>query len=268
MLDVDLQAAQQALAQLDRDGEWQVTRTLSRGATRRTFLLTGSCGKAVLRVSGSLADAFGLEPDREAALMQMAHAAGIAPAVIAVDAAAGLLLTQFVPGKPLTSRQIRQCLPQLGQTLAGLHALAVPADAGTFDAAEIAHGYAVHIGSQVAARVANEVAAAWRQIARDAGAPVICHGDLHAGNVIRGGDGRLAFVDWDYARAAPAGMEFAVLQCDNDLSSSEMTQLTAAYAPPGRLSPARLDDWLNMYKLLKKLWLWAEPDRCSSNRPQ
>ena len=67
---------------------------LEGGLKRRSYLVSSGADQWVLRLPAPGADAL-LDLDTEARVMRAAAAAGLAPSVVAVDAGAGILLTDY-----------------------------------------------------------------------------------------------------------------------------------------------------------------------------
>jgi Ser/Thr protein kinase RdoA (MazF antagonist) len=202
-------------------------RALDGGLYKRSFLVTLEDRHWVLRlpVAGLVAL---IDVATEAEAMSAAAAAGLAPAVVAVDAAAGVLLTDYRAGAtPWTSAAARQPhnIHRAAALLRALHAVAV--DLPAYDAERIAERYVAALGCDRAEPRADELL----QLARDYDAryppAVLCHNDLVAANVLD--DGELTLVDFEYAARGAPILDLASLAAMNDYDESQRRELLAAY---------------------------------------
>ena len=141
------------------------------------------------RVEASLA----LDFSSEIALMARAAARGLAPEVVFVQPENRLLVTPFIDGTTDISAK------SLGNLIAAIHAL--PCEHAPIQLIERLNAYT---DSALARAVPSEqlidpeFAPLTRAIAQlEAHAPVTCHNDLGAGNVIES-EGRAIAIDWEY----------------------------------------------------------------------
>ena len=174
----------------------------------------------------------------EARAMRAAAAAGLAPAVVGVDAAAGVLLTEYrgdaVPWTAAAARRTAN-IPRAAALLRSLHAIDV--DLPGYAAERIATGYltALASGPTENARPGDACLRSWADelvtLARryDALHPpaAFCHNDLFAANVLD--DGALVLVDFEYAVRGSPLLDLASLAGMNDFTDSQLRSLLAAY---------------------------------------
>jgi thiamine kinase-like enzyme len=249
---------------------------LEGGVKRRSYLVSADGRQWVLRLPAPGADAL-LGLDTEARVMRAAAAAGLAPEVVAVDASAGLLLTDYREAArawtPTDARRPRN-VERAAALLRALHAVRV--DAPAFAAERISRGYVAAFArasdADETARSAGGLGVAWPRVvprdrrwadelldlARryDAAHPptALCHNDLVAANVLD--DGRLVLVDFEYAvRAAPI-LDLAGLAGMNDYGARERRELLSAYRGEERSGPAEteLDKIVRLVRLLAYFW--------------
>ena len=235
-------------------------RALGGGLNPRSFLAVAGSRRCVLRVPTPGAPAL-LDFATEVRAMRAAAAAGLAPAVVAVDAAGEILLTEYQRG-PWTAENARYPvnIPRIAAVLRALHAVAV--DLPVFQAEGIARDYLAALDAG-AARALPPAQRAWAdellRLARhyDASyAPTaFCHNDLVAANVLDNGAG-LLLVDFEYAvRSAPL-LDLAGLVGMNDYTVVQRRELLSAYyrdsaAPVTTLD---LDNAVRMVRLLAFFW--------------
>jgi len=210
---------------------------LEGGMKRRSYLVSAGGHQWALRLPAPGADAL-LDLPTEAAVTRAAAAAGLAPEVVAVDAAAGILLTEYrAAARAWSAADAREPrnIERAAALLRELHALEVRAPA--FAAEKIARGYVSELsaGVYVGRTRFDAHEQAWvdelLESARhyDATYPptALCHNDLVAANVLD--DGRLVLVDFEYAvRGAPV-LDLASLAAMNDYGAHERRDLLAAY---------------------------------------
>lgn len=249
---------------------------LEGGMKRRSFLVTAGAEQWVLRLPAPGADPL-LDLDTEARVMRAAAAAGLAPPVVAVDAAAGILLTDYrKAARAWTATDARQPrnVERAAALLRALHAVRVAAP--VFGAERIARGYVTALAragdADQNARSASGLGVAWPtsvprdrrwadellELARhyDAAYPAmaLCHNDLVAANVLD--DGTLVLVDFEYAvRAAPI-LDLAGLAGMNDYGARERRDLLAAYRGDDRagVREAELDKIVRLVRLMAYFW--------------
>ena len=240
-------------------------RPLAGGVNRRSFLVAAGGREHVLRLPIAGGEAL-LDVETEAAAMRAAASAGIAPHVVAVDAANGLLLTEYrANAKPWTPAAARK--PKNIERLAGLlrvlHAIEV--DLPEYAAERIARGYLAALENGASAGLTHFGDArirAWADelldLARayDTARPrtVFCHNDLVAANVLD--DGGLVLVDFEYAVRGSPLLDLAGLAGMNDFSAAAQRDLLAAYhryAVP-RADAIALERAVRMVRLMAFFW--------------
>jgi thiamine kinase-like enzyme len=226
---------------------------LSGGVYGRSFLIRAGGSRYVLRVRPPGVTAL-LDVATEARVTSAAAAAGIAPAVRAVDERAQALLTVYLEGsRPLDGRSVRtrENIPRLAALLKRLHALRV--EAPVFVARAIAESYVQEAREASPAWAAELLELAARHEERHPPS-ALCHNDLIASNVLD--DGALRLVDFEYAvRAAPL-LDLASLAAMNDYDAAERDLLLRAYGEPGLPAYSRetLDEAVRMVRLMAFFW--------------
>jgi thiamine kinase-like enzyme len=232
---------------------------LAGGTHRRSWLATFADGsRAVLRTPLSYSNAL-LDVAAEARAMAAAAAAGIAPAVLAVDRDRGVLLTEYRPGSRWSAADVHRAanIGRLAALLRTLHAL--PAELPVFAAERIAARYVAAVPRDAseprAAEWGDELIALARRYDERCAPTAFCHNDLAAANVLD--DGALALVDFEYAvRAAPV-LDLANLAGVNGFDGAERRALLEAYRRAEPTTP-ELEElrWLvRMVELMA--WFWA-----------
>jgi thiamine kinase-like enzyme len=237
---------------------------LEGGVKRRSYLVSAGDEQWVLRLPAAGAQAL-LDLPTEAAVTRAAAAAGLAPDVVAVDAEAGILLTEYrASARAWSADDARRPanIERAARLLRSLHALEMNAPA--FAAERIARDYLAALSAGVDARRAHfdareqswvdELLERARYYDATYPATVLCHNDLVAANVLD--DGRLVLIDFEYAvRAAPV-LDLAGLAGMNDYGAHERRELLAAYRGNGgaALAEAELDRIVRLVRLIAFFW--------------
>jgi thiamine kinase-like enzyme len=215
------------------------------------------------RVEGSLDLASECEVGRAAA------EAGLAPRVVGFDAAAGVLVTEYLgDARALSSAHTRdaETIDRLATLLRSLHALAPRPRA--FEPERFAASYLDALGG--AGRLAagdRAHAAELVRLARDYSArhsdEVLCHNDLVASNILDD-RGRLQLIDFEYAVSAAPILDLAGLAALNGYSADERERLVEAYYA-GAVPPFGPDDLDRVVRLVRLIgYFWALAAACSA----
>ena len=198
---------------------------------------------------------------------------GVAPAVVAVDAERGLLLTEYNAGAAWGPHDARrpENVPRLAALLRALHA--VPVDLSVFAAERIAQRYLAAAplpAHEPLAHWADELIALARRYDARYAPTVFCHNDLVAANVLD--DGGLALVDFEYAVRASPLLDLASFAAMNGLGDNEQHALLAAYNQhaPSVAELTELRSLVRMARLFAWFWAWvgaAGADESSAYAP-
>jgi thiamine kinase-like enzyme len=243
----------------DRDARRARLELLAGGTHRRSWLVTFEDGRsAVLRMPVRRSNAL-LDLATETRALDAAASAGIAPRVLAGDAASGVLLTDYRRGAPWTPAEAREPgnIMRLASLLRTLHAL--PVELPAFAAERIASRYLAALPRDVreprAAEWGDELLERARRYDARYAATAFCHNDLVAANVLDDGD--LALVDFEYAVRAEPLLDLANAVAMNGFDGDQQLALLAAYrrAAPAAAELAELCGLARMVQLMA--WFWA-----------
>ena len=232
---------------------------VDRGYGNRSYRLRYADDEYVVRFGAAPEHLPGVDRQAEHAALVAAAARSLAPEPIVCDPASGLLITRYLAGRTWTAADFtdRHQLVRLGRTFAALHAIPPPAGMRRLD-------LAVHVAAlearttPVSARLG---AAAGTLIARLGGsAPVLCHNDVHAGNVID--DGCLRLIDWEYAAIGDPRFDLAGPISYHRLGSDACEALLEGYGGDTRvIEPERLGCAIWLFEYVACLWELALPER-------
>lgn len=262
----DTARARQALSRLGgmaRDAERVALAPLAGGTHARSWLVTYRDGtRHVLRLAAPGSPAL-LDVVTESRAMLAAAEAGLAPAVVALDAEWGTLLTEYRPAPPWTTEQAREPanIERAAALMRRLHA--VPVELPVFAAERIASGYLERLAAGAVAAAAEPRALQWadelvaraREHDRRYAPTAFCHHDLYAANILD--DGELALVDFEYAVRATPLLDLASYAAMNGLRLESRRALLAAYGGAAPTS-AELDELAAVVRLVRLMaWFWA-----------
>ena len=195
--------------------------------------VTGTAENFV-RLARPGSEKLGASLDAEAEILHQVAAAGLAPAVVRCDPGARLLVTRWIDARSdVPGITAPHSLEQVGEAMARLHALHVPA-----------HLRHVRFGEQArlleAALPASTLRADFTAVAAAVFARldtertlVLCHHDIHSQNIIIDAGHRLWLVDWEYAGLGAPIFDLASFTCQADLSPTAVHALCSAYLRAG-----------------------------------
>ncbi len=235
-------------------------RPLGGGTHPRTFLAVAGPRRCVLRLSSAGSMAL-LDLETEARAMRAAAAAGLAPAVIAVDAAAGILLTEAGTPAFRGAEDVRQpaVIAAIARLLRALHEL--PIELPVIAVERIAAQYlaVTGAGERTVTTTERDRGDELTRLARDFdasyAATAFCHNDLVASNILSGG-AAARLIDFEYAgRAAPL-LDLANLGAMNDFAAPQRRLLLSEYYGKSADAPTsrELDNAIRMVRLLAYFW--------------
>lgn len=221
------------------------------GLTNRSYRVRVDGSDYALRLDGPLARAYGLDRDRELAILQSAASAGLAPEV--VYAGEGVLVTRWVDGGSWVAGTLdTKHLESIASLLRKVHAL--PLCGHPLDAPRAADRYLEHIRPAFLDK-AREHAAIIESIPQ----PLelrLCHNDVVAANIV--GASPAVLIDWEYACDNDPMFDLACLIEYHQLNDQKAAVLLSAYAGGAASDLSeRLSDQRRLYAALQFLWFAA-----------
>lgn len=233
-------------------------RPIGGGVNGSSFLVETGGRRCVLKRSVARSGAL-LGVDVEYALLERLAETGIGPVPVAADVGAGLLVTELVPGAPLSAAEVRSpaAIERIAGILRRLHAVdaALPAYAPR----AYAESYLGSLGGIDAlepaeARRAFELVELAQEYTERFASGALCHNDLDAANIIAGADWRL--IDFEYAASASPVLDLASLAAMNDFGPLEESRLIEAYfaTAPAPFSRPEFAKVRRLVHLLAHFW--------------
>jgi thiamine kinase-like enzyme len=205
---------------------------LGGGITNRNFKVSVGNEAFVLRIGGKDTERLGIDRRAEHAASLAAARLGIGPEVVGFVEPEGYLVTRFLPGRPLSSEELRR--PELiAEAAAALRLVhegePLPSRFDSFRVVEAYAATALECGVALPAAYARAQDLA-RRIERARGSQPLrpCHNDLLSANLIHDSE-RLRIVDWEYAGMGDVFFDLANLAVNNGLGPDEDRALLDAY---------------------------------------
>jgi thiamine kinase len=240
------------------------------GTVNTSYRVETSAGRFVVRLHDPQARLLGADHQREAQLHAAAAAAGLAPALVHVDAGHRFVIMEYVPGEPWTSQDFSRAdrLQQLASALHTLHTIAPPIVA-PFDVWNVLeHHY--HRLRDVPADAADfaalmrRAAEALRASGTQSRGRAFVHNDVHHSNLI--GSERPCLLDWEYAAVADPLFDLACILAYYPQAADHADALLDAtrLAPVATAAMLRETTWLWMlvsyfWYRARRLWSPATP---------
>ena len=251
----ELLTARDAIARIPGWDPGQVRiETLYGGLTNRIFRVTRGRKAFVLRLDAAHTQSFNLDRRIETAIMRAAAAAGLAPAIVHADAAAGIMLSEYLHGKVWSLPDLYDTanLDAVGDLLRRVHAL--PLSGVRLDTQAVAHRYTTSLQDSPDLQ---SVALRCQAVIADLPATTkfcCCHNDVIAENIIA--TPQLKLLDWEYACDNHPLFDLASLVGFHQLGPVKAGALLDAYAggADGELRE-RLAQQVRVYDAIHWLWL-------------
>jgi thiamine kinase-like enzyme len=248
--------ALEILSRLRGMQEATLGRCLADGPTNTTYLVQRGCERFVLRLDKGATRSLGLDRANERAVCATLASAGLTPGYLHFDVVGGVCLRPYVAGRTVDPADLKNpgFLGRLAEVLRRLHALAVVG--GPFDATAAAGRYAEKLSSPQARALAERVAATAQAIRQYGAAPVLCHNDLVAENMLETAERGLLLIDWEYAGVGDPLFDLAVVARHHGLAEGLAEEFLAAYLQRAPSAPEseRFGLQCDLYDALLELW--------------
>ena len=245
-----MSAGLRAAALLDQVPGWagrpRSIETLGGGITNRNYRVAVDGGTFVVRVPAESGALLGIDREVEHQASLLAAAAGVGPEVVAFLRPAGILVTRFIEGQPVSDAAVHlpETLRRVAEALRRIHAAGVVT--APFSAFRIVEEYAATARSH-AVELPSAFATAGAVAAEiEAALPVepacLCHNDLLNANFIDDGS-TIRIVDWEYAGMGDRFFDLANFAVNHQLPEDEERYFLNAYfegAGPSQVARLRL----------------------------
>lgn len=265
--DPRLQAVIEQIPQLALADEISVDR-LPGGLTNTNYVVHADGVGYVVRISSDDFQLLGIDRVREAEVMAIASAAGIAPEVVAFILPEGHAVTRFLGNaRPLSTPEFREAatIQRVARRLRDIHSLSPVSF--TFDPYSDIERWLDLMEANHAARPAR-LGALLTQVERTqhirSGAfePVLCHNDPYHLNFLD--DGELWVIDWEYAGMGDPLYDLAGVAYTLDADSRDL--LVASYLRSGDPPLRRdLDRVVGVYLCWNIVWSLIQSTRSAAD---
>ena len=233
---------------------------IKHGLTNRSWLVTTSDDRFVVRISEASTQTLQIDRNSEAVVLQLVEHAGIGPEVLRCDPQQGLLVTRYL-GATWSAHDAHSGdnIDRMAALLRRLHALDVPKDVRVVDLAATVHGYLRTldergITSAVTLSSLRERADKTAAELRKGSTARLCHNDVHHLNVVDGESLRL--IDWEYAGVGEPLFDLASLCVYHRYRRAQRERLLAAYAAPSEtIGWQRLELACWLFDYIRDLWM-------------
>jgi thiamine kinase-like enzyme len=208
---------------------------LDGGLTNHNYRARFGGREVVVRLPGVRTELLGADRGAEREASDRAAAVGVAPALLASLEDPPCLVFEYVAGETMTAARLREpdSIAAVAAALRALHGCE-PIAAG-FDSFRLVESYAAatreHRG-EVPAAYQEAAAAAARieaTLAERGEAPVLCHDDLLAANLLLLAGGAIKLVDWEYAGTGYRYFDLANFAVNNGLEPGQEEAFLGAY---------------------------------------
>ena len=191
-----------------------VEKELSIGLVNRSFLVRSGKFRAVVRVNAKDSDKLGIDRFREAQILKALKGKEFVPNILYWDA--DVLVTEYISGVKLDNESLKnsEFRSHLSSVLYGIQTTRVT-DINRFSYLECCNRYARNLPYNPSEVVDWErLCIVAKEIDRSFRAPVLCHHDLIAENIIIRQDS-IVFIDWEFAALGHPAFDYVKLFGEN-----------------------------------------------------
>ncbi len=242
---------------------------LKGGLTNRVYYVRSGDRECVLRLGADDNGIVDLDRSCELQILETAGDAGIAPAILFSDSAAGILVTEYLHGTVWqeSDLELDQNLERLAALIRRVHAL--PPCCSRLDLTGIAQKYQAFLKKRHGLHAfASECVRIIDESPKQDGV-ACCHNDIVAANVIDSGG--LKLIDWEYACDNDPMFDLASAIGFHNLNEGRQQTLLSAYAGGADNElKERLAEQIRVFDAIQWLWLATRhlesPDRYQARR--
>jgi len=233
---------------------------LGGGITNRNFRVQVGDESFVVRLAGKDTGLLGIDREAERRATEAAHAAGVAPEVVAFVPELGALVTRFVQADPLPAENLEdpETMAAVVRSIRAIHEMAaIPSSFDAFLVVREYRGVAEARGVAIPTAYDDALGVADR-IARSFAPRVLpkrpCHDDLLNANFLRTPE-RVVIVDYEYAGMGDRFFDLGNFSINNGISESAEELLLERYFDGATSAArARLKLMKIMYDFREAMW--------------
>ncbi|MEC9375437.1 MAG: aminoglycoside phosphotransferase family protein [Pseudomonadota bacterium] len=234
----------------------KIIRQLSQDVLGNRWLINTDKGEMVLSFKSELANRISLDISHQFDLLKFISKSGIAPEPFFLDIQNRVLLVNYIDGKNIHAFQLKQneMLEEIANLFFQLHSIDSPTFLPYITIEKKLELYSSQVKNMKIDTILSRVK---RLISGySGGTQVICHNDVHRGNIIVGK--KIAFIDWDYAGIGNLWFDLAAfIEQEKFSMKSRDYFLDAYFGSRASWSKEQLDDWLKIYQLVEKIWQYC-----------
>jgi thiamine kinase-like enzyme len=202
-------------------------------ATNRNFKLSVDNSSLFIRIGRESPEELGIDRRREVELYKVAEGLGLAPKLIAYQIDNGILVTEFIEGSSPSETRVHELdfLEQVVEKLKLLHSASLESasEKNVFRNNDLLLAECSSFVDLEKIKHWQEVRASFEKGYYEDTAFGICHGDLFRGNILENQEGRIYFIDWEYAYYGPIIDDLGKLCSANWLTDSEIEFVANMY---------------------------------------
>jgi thiamine kinase len=198
------------------------------GLSHRSWRLNSDTGEVVVRIDTPAVSALNLERRFESDVLRQIANADLAPELLWVDLQRGIQVTRYLPGRIWVQDDLigAENLVRLTRKIAQLHGL--PLAGLRSDRVGTLRRYAAINGGDAAGRLLAEAMLLSHELdVVSQHGLVLCHGDVHVGNIVD--DGELRLIDWEYAGTTHRALDLAAFARQQELTEVQLSAVLAVY---------------------------------------
>ena len=230
---------------------------IKHGLTNESWLVKSAHDTFVVRCSNTSEDSLQIDRSSEAIILKTVALAGLGPDVVRNDPQQHVLVTRYAGATWTASDAVdERNIARVAGVFRNLHRLGLPPGIRRVELLEVVEGYLHTLDRHGATGPSPEqrqralgIAAQLRQFEDHC----LCHNDVHALNIVD--DGRLRFIDWEYAGLGERYFDLASLCVYHRYDRSLRERLLTAYdATTDTGSLTRLEQCCWLFDCIRELW--------------
>lgn len=242
---------------------------LKGGLTNRTYHIRQGDIECVMRLDSERSRMFQFDRSAELRILEEAGKAGLAPQVEFADVEAGILITEYLPGRVWEDSDLESSenLESLARLLRKVHAL--PRSGLRVDMTYIARTYENYLEKRHGLHAYATHCVEIIDSLPSRGEAVCCHNDIVAANIVSGNE--LQLIDWEFSCDNDPLFDIASAIGYHNLDDSKAAVLLNAYVGGDDAeSRERLAEQVRVFDAIQWLWLATRhlffPKRWQSQR--